>query len=311
MRTRRSARHVAHTSTFNIFIYTGVKGPEGEVRTPHQEKGEKMRMRRSGFTPVGMALAAVVAISACDSMTGIESIDDPVLRDMALVAADAALEDVNTWAQPFGFGAPGAEMGRAMGGPGKAVGRAGGRRGLGHAGSGTVERTFYDAVGNEQAELDDLTTERIEVVTEVGGDVSRENWAASVYRVRTMTLTGLEGEETHRTVNGTGESKISRSRHTDEGNRSYEMTGSITYNDVVVPIPGSDPRYPISGTITHAMESTRTDADGTETKSMTMTITFDGDETASAVVNGESVEIDLTTREGRHPFRGSGGKSGG
>ena len=190
MRTRRSARHVAHTSTFNIFIYTGVKGPEGEVRTPHQEKGEKMRMRRSGFTPVGMALAAVVAISACDSMTGIESIDDPVLPDMALVAADAALEDVNTWAQPFGFGAPGAEMGRAMGGPGKAVGRAGGRRGLGHAGSGTVERTFYDAVGNEQAELDDLTTERIEVVTEVGGDVSRENWAASVYRVRTMTLTG-------------------------------------------------------------------------------------------------------------------------
>jgi hypothetical protein len=270
-----------------------------------------MRMRRSGFTQVGMALTAVVAISACDSSTGIDSIDDPVLRDMALVAADAALEDVNTWAQPFGFGAPGAEMGHPMGGPGNAAGQAGGRRGLGHAGSGTVEKTFYDAAGNEQTELDDLTTERIEVVTEVGGDVSRENWDASVYRVRTMTITGLEGEETHRTMNGTGESDISRSRHTDDGDRSYEMTGSFTYNDVVVPIPGSDPRYPISGTITRAMESTRTDADGSETKSMNMTITFDGDDTAIAIVNGETVEIDLTTREGRHPCRGRRGGSGG
>ena len=55
---------MAHTLTFNIFTYTGVKGPEGEVRTPLEEKGEKMRMRRSGFTQVGMALAAVVALSA-------------------------------------------------------------------------------------------------------------------------------------------------------------------------------------------------------------------------------------------------------
>jgi hypothetical protein len=35
-----------------------------------------------------------------------------------------------------------------------------------------------------------------------------------------------------------------------------------------------------------------------------MTITFDGDETAVAVVNGETVEIDLSAREGRRPFRG-------
>ena len=41
-------------------------------------------------------------------------------------------------------------------------------------------------------------------------------------------------------------------------------------------------------------------------------ITFDGDETATAVVDGEAVEIDLSTREGRRPLKGRlGGHKGG
>jgi hypothetical protein len=34
-----------------------------------------------------------------------------------------------------------------------------------------------------------------------------------------------------------------------------------------------------------------------------MTITFDGDSTANMVVNGEELEIDLTTRKGKNPLR--------
>jgi hypothetical protein len=240
-------------------------------------------------------LAAAVLVGACDDTAGLDSIDDAVVRDMAIVAADATLEEVNTMGQPFGF---------RGGGLGFEGGRPGGHRGLGADGSGTTEETFYDADGNIQDAYDELTTDRIDVVTVVNGEVAREDWSAVINREREMTITGLAGEEAVRTLNGTGTSEVSRSRHTDDGDRTYEMSGASTHSDVVVPIPGSDPRYPLSGTITRSMTSTRTSADGTETRSMEMTITFDGDETAVAVVNGETVEIDLSAREGRRPFRG-------
>jgi len=49
---------------------------------------------------------------------------------------------------------------------------------------------------------------------------------------------------------------------------------------------------------------------GDETRVANITITFDGDETAIIVVNGEEREIDLTTREGRGPLRKRGGIRG-
>lgn len=254
-----------------------------------------MRTDALGLRRAGVVLAAAVLVGACDDTAGLDSIDDAVVRDMAIAAADATLEEVNTMGEPFGF---------RGGGHGLAVGRPGGRFGLGADGSGSRDETFYDADGNLQDAYDELSTDRIEVVTVVDGEVVRENWSAVINREREMTITGLVGEEAARTLNGTGTSEVSRSRHTDDGDRTYEMSGSSTHSDVVVPVPGSDPRYPLSGTITRSMTSTRTDAEGTETRSMEMTITFDGDETAIAVVNGETVEIDLSAREGRRPFRG-------
>jgi len=251
--------------------------------------------RTFGLVRVGLVSALAVSVGACDDTVGLDSIEDAVVRDMAIVAADATLEEVSTLGQPFGFRA---------GGPGVGGGRPGGHHGLGADGSGTTEETFYDATGNPQDAYDELTTDRIEVVTSVSGEVGRQNWSAMVNRERAMTITGLAGEESVRTLNGTGTSWVSRSRHTDDGNRTYEMSGSSTHSDVVVPIPGSDPRYPLSGTITRSMTSTRTDGEGTETRSMQMTITFDGDETAIAVVNGETKEIDLSAEAGRHPMRG-------
>jgi len=255
------------------------------------------------ITRAGACIIAAGLMSGCGDPAGLDSIEDLAVRDMALVAADATLEVVNTWGQPYGFGGTPQAVG-AMGGPGSGFGSPGGRHGLGADGSGTRTRTFYDEGGTVQAEYDELTTERIEVETIIDGEVSRDNWTATVYRERAMTITGLAGEETHRTYNGSGSSETSGSRHTDDGDRTYDMSGTFTYDDVVVPIPGSDPRYPISGTITRSMSSTRTNADGVvETREMEMTITFDGDETAIAIVNGEEYEIDLSTREGRRPWR--------
>ena len=260
-----------------------------------------MRGARSTFH-TGVLILVAGVVGACDNTAGLESIEDLALRDMALVAADETLEIVNTWGQPYSFGgAPAATA--AMPGIG-GFGQPGGRLGLGAEGSGTVSETFYDENGVEQADYDELTTERIDVEVIVEGEVARDDWSASVYRERQMTITGLLGEETHRTHNGTGSMETHGSHHTDDGDREYDMTGSVTYTDVVIPIPGSDPQYPVAGTISREMTGTRTDSEGTETREMTMTITFDGDETAIAVVTGEEYELDLSTQEGRRPWRG-------
>lgn len=267
-----------------------------------------MRSVGSKFARSALALGAALAVGACSESTGIDLEDQALLLDMALVAADATIEDVNTWGLPFGFAA-GPQGIPGLGDRGK--GAPGGKRGIGAELSGTREVTHYDADGIAQDAYDELTTASIHFFLDVEGEVERDAWSASIDRTRDMTVSGLEGEETHRTFNGTGDEDVSRSRHLEDGDRTYSMTGSFTYSDVVVPVPGSDPRYPISGTITRSMTSTRTNGDDTNTRSVDVTITFDGDETATIVVNGEEMEIDLTTREGRNPLRKKRGGRGG
>ncbi len=261
-----------------------------------------MITQRTSLMRSAVAFAAALAIGACSDTTGPEALDDALLLEAAMVAADATLEDINTWAQPFAFG------GGPQGVPGfgrqhAAPGRPGGHHAIGGEFSGTREVTFYDADGNEQDRFDALTTDVVHFVTEINGEVSRDTWSASISRTRDMTVSGMAGEETHRTFNGSGSEDVSRSGTVGDVSRSHEMSGSFTYSDVVVPIPGSDPRYPVSGTITRSMNVTHTSGDETRTRSVEITITFDGDETATIIVNGEEMEIDLTTREGRNPIR--------
>ncbi len=272
--------------------------------------GTRMRIMRKGWTGLRgtLAMAAGLTATACGDSTGLDVIDDGLVLDMAIVAADAALEDVGTWGQSFGFRA-GHSRGRTGG-----RGLPGGRHEIGDELSGTHSETFYDANGVEQEAYDELTTASIHYESEVSGDVARDNWSANIYRLRDMTVTGLEGEETHRTRNGTGEEDITRSRTVEEDGsvRSSHMVGSFTYTNVVVPAPGSETRYPISGTITRTMSATIVNGpNGDETRAAVITITFDGDETANIVVNGEEMEIDLTTREGRFPLGRRGGNRGG
>ena len=267
-----------------------------------------MRRRRTVLRST-LALAAGLAVAACGDSTGLDSLDDGLLLDMAIVAADATLEDLGTWGLPFGF------HGARSVGAAAVPGQPGGRHGVGRPLAGTRSRTFYDANGVEQESYDAETTASIHFESEVSGDVERDNWSATIYRLRDMTISGMAGEETHRTWNGTGEEDISRSRTVDDDGtvRTSHMSGSFTYSDVVVPVPGSDPRYPVSGTITRSMTASIVNGpNGDETRVAEITITFDGDETATIVVNGEEREIDLTTREGRSPFgRRGGGNRGG
>ena len=134
--------------------------------------------------------------------------------------------------------------------------------------------------------------------------MTRDGWTVSVERARDKTVSGLAGTETHRTWNGAGSEVVSRSGFTLQGDeRSYEAVGTFTYTDVVVPIPGSVPRYPVSGTITRLLTVTLTGPEGSRTRTVDVVITFDGTSTATAVVNGVTREIDLTARNGRLPLR--------
>lgn len=238
------------------------------------------------------ALALAMAAGACSDTSGPEVLDEAIAYDMAMIAADATLEDVTMWGVPFRFG------------PSPAPGLPGGHGGTSGEFSGTREVSFHDVNGVEQVAYDSLTTASIHILHEIQGTASRDGWTVSVHRERDMTVSGLAGTETHRTWNGSGGEQVARSGVTLAGEeRSYEAEGSFVYNAVVVPIPGSVPRWPLSGTITRDLTATVTGSKGTHTKTFEVTITFDGDSTATAVVNGVSREIDLTARDGGLPFR--------
>ncbi len=249
----------------------------------------------------GAIVAIALAVGACgDDATGPGALDDSVVLDMAVLAADATLEDVAMWVQPLGFGplpAPGPQGVTAPGQPG-------GHGNFAGEFSGTRSVTFFDADGIEQDAFDPLLTDSIHVIREIAGQITRDNFSASIERLRDMTVSGLLGEETHRTWNGSGTEEMTRSGVLEDGTeRSHSMSGTFAYDNVVVPIPGSDPRFPVSGTITRSMTATRTTSDGTVTRSVEIVITFDGTSIAQAIVNGEAMEIDLSAREGRNPLR--------
>jgi hypothetical protein len=234
--------------------------------------------------------ALALGVGACAESTAPRSGDEALLADLAIVAADATLEDVALWRLPLGFS------------PGLAPAPPGGGSGWPGAFSVTRRVTFYDADGVEQNAYHPLRTDVIRILYEVLGKVTRENWSASVHRLRELEVSGLAGTETRRTWNGSGSEEVSRKATLADGVRSYDAVGSFTYQDVVVPVFGTEPRYPVSGTITRKMTVTRSGLLGERTRTVDIVITFDGDSTATAVIDGKTVEIDLTTPPGRLPF---------
>ena len=269
-----------------------------------------MRPKKRPTTRLGTLIllaAAGMAASACGDSTDLTSLDDAVVLDAAMLAADATIEEVYLWALPWGLvGAPSGHGSSGFDGEGVAPGHGGpdGPAFLKDRITRTRSVTFFDAEGTEQDAYDPVATASVELLLEMEGSIERGAFVAEVARSREMTVSGLEGEESERTWNGSGTSSMLRSGVLQDGtDRSHSMEGTFIFEDVVVPIPGNEPPYPLSGTIRRSMVMTRTTPDGTETREVEIVITFDGTETATAVVNGEVMEIDLTDRQRRHPFR--------
>ncbi len=241
-------------------------------------------------TTTGLFVVGLLALAACDeSPTDTDALDQSINFDAAMVSADATIEDVQALrdAHLGGFFMNGR--------------------------SGTRSVTFYDASDVEQAAYDEMTTAKIQMVMEMTRELEREGWSASATRSREMTVTGLEGVETTRTVNGSGSEAIDpqSSRPIPSRDcRTYEMSPepvrSRTWcmkSPVMVRIPS-----PARSRATCRSRSRQ--EGGTETRTREVVITFNGTQYPEMTVDGEMYEVDLEARDGQRPFRGGGHHGG-
>lgn len=237
-----------------------------------------MRFSRS------LLVVGALALAACsDDPAGPETFDVPdaeVNLAVAMVSADATIEEVQSLRDPV----------------------RGGFVMDGRSGSRSVK--FYDAAGNEQDAYDEQTTEKIVYTMEMEHEIERLGWSASMSRAREMTVTGLEGDETTRTLNGSSSHESASSRHLDDGaERAFEMSGASTMEDVVHIVPRGPGSYPLSGTITRNWTVTLTTPEGTRSKTREVIITFNGTQYPDMTVDGEAFEVDLGARDRDVPFR--------
>ena len=234
----------------------------------------------------GALTLSLIALAACSDTAGLESsFGESLTLDVAMIAADATIEEHG-------------DLGPLFGGGG----------GLPPGGESTRTATFFDAAGNEQEAHDPLTTASIHLVIESTREFSRDSWTGTGTRSRDLWITGLEGEETSRTVNGTGSGSVTRSQHTDaDGTRTYDMSSTSVIDNVVHPVPRTDDAWPLSGTITRDVTINVVNGpDGDVTKTRTVVITFNGTYLVTMTVGDETFEIDMSTRSDRHPFRRRG-----
>jgi hypothetical protein len=259
------------------------------------------------------AITCAIVIGAC-SQDSIGTQATPLLdADVAMVVADNTGETVDVMREPvlfpalsIGFSAGFGDFNPSTNCPYNSttkrlecppVSRDGGKLTI------TRSYAFWDASNVSQDHFDALLTAKANIQAHATGERDLPNWSATVDRTRDLTATGLAGDETERTWNGTGSSHITRSRHTDNGPaRSYDLDCSFTVTDVVVPVPRGADRFPISGSITHTCTVTFVGGpkDG-QTITRTVTVTFNGNESVSLIINGHTFDLDLKTRHrGEH-----------
>lgn len=234
----------------------------------------------------GLALFSTFALAACNDANGPSELDQAIDEDVALVAADAVLEDLQQMFISVGS--------QAASGVSFDVPRDFSR---------TV--SFFDAAGNQQDAFNPLTTASVRILIEMTGAVERDGWTATIARSRDVTVSGLEGEETERTWNGTSSTEVTRSQHTDEnGTRSYDMSSVGTIADVVRGVPRDVNPWPLSGTITRSITVVITNGpDGDVTRERTVVVTFNGTQFATLTVNGEEFELDLAALQSDRAVR--------
>lgn len=240
-----------------------------------------------------VGLAATLALAACDDTTTTNpEVASQLNADIAEVVADAALTDLGIMAAAAPVRGPFA---------------ASQANGLGPRGALERDRTvtYFDEAGAEQEEYDEETTASLRVVTTIEGDIERDHMSASVDRARDMTATGLLGDETERTWNGTGTNEVARTRVSDEfGTRSYDLTAEAFIDGVVRAVDKTTQPWPLAGTITREVVVVIVNGpNGDEVRERRTVLTFNGTQYATLDVDGETFEVDLAARQSERASR--------
>jgi hypothetical protein len=159
---------------------------------------------------------------------------------------------------------------------------------------------FFDGTIPQQS-FDASTTTSINFQANLFGTVTGFSWTASVDRTRDLTVAaGGNGWSVSRIWNGSGSGSLSA--ESDGGNlsRSYRLNSSTTITNVTVAEPRSENPWPLSGSITHVFDGTRT-REGARTVSRTVsytaTITFNGTSTVPLDMGSTQFCVDLATRQ--------------
>lgn len=228
-----------------------------------------------------LALLTPFVLAACGDSAQ-EPFDDPSLDVVAEVVADAAIEDL-------------AFMNEVIPISGLSVVQV--------PGQGTEHErtvTFYDGDGEVMPSYDALETARIEWTHRFTVQMGRGAVSGEMERNREMVISGLLGTEIVRTHNGLGTDERSRIFvNPVQGERTYDLSATVTVTDVVIAVDREAQPWPLSGTITREMiVEVGNGPQGDVTREQTTVLTFDGTQFPTLTVNGAEYEIDLDAPPG-------------
>lgn len=156
-----------------------------------------------------------------------------------------------------------------------------------------VSFAFKDVDGDAQPAFDTVTTDLVNVQTNVSGTKTRREGAvtSTVAHTSDRTVSGLAPGSTRRTVNGTAAALETTTGTRDEVAFSAEREAFDTTSNLVIPIVDGRPTIPESGIVIRRMRVSITPEGGeTRTKFRREKVTFDG----TNVIKIEITQDDVT-----------------
>jgi hypothetical protein len=155
-----------------------------------------------------------------------------------------------------------------------------------------VSFAFKDVAGTAQPRFDTLTTDLVNVQTDVSGTKTRHDGAitSTVSHESDRTVTGLAPGSTQRTINGTAEARENTTGTKEEVEFTAERVAYDTTSGLVIPIVEGRPTIPSAGTVVRRMRVSITRGGETNTRSRREKVTFDG----TNVVKVEITQDDVT-----------------
>jgi hypothetical protein len=160
-----------------------------------------------------------------------------------------------------------------------------------------VSFAFKDVNGIAQPAFDTVTTDLVNVQTDVSGTKTRHDGAvtSTLSHASDRTVTGLAAGSSERIVNGTAEAHETTSGTREEIEFTAEREAYDTTSNLVIPIREGRPTIPSAGTVIRRMHVTIT-KDGGEprTKFRREKITFDGRNVVKIEITQDEVTKNCT-----------------